>query len=176
MSKRKFTAFSIFRVKGYGIRPHTPQEKFLAAMGEYFCEKMERDDRKKVCFINPHGGYSNLPPHCVIHCSPKLAARHIDGFPENILCEYGNIGNLLRINIHFLGKTDGEMFYAHIGVSRGRRYPLVLVGEAPSDNECFPHIIRTLMIPLRNLEELAESDVAIRNYAREQLTTPACKG
>lgn len=147
----------------------TAQDKFLAAMAEYHLEKMEKDNRKKVCFVTFHEGcFLNLSSHCVLLCSPKMAFTHIKGFPESVLQEYGDLDDELRIRIHFLGKVDGDTFYAHTGFSRRIPSQSVREEEVPENRECFPHVLTTIMVPMKNLLELEGSDTAIRNYAREK--------
>lgn len=145
----------------------TAQEKFLSAMAEYYREKMERDDRKKVCSIIYHEGcFDNLPPHHVLLCSPKLAFTHVKNFPESVLREFGDLDDELRIRIHFLGKVDGDMFHAHVGFSRRDSSFLVREEEVPEDRSCFPHVLMTVTVPVKDLLKLGET--MIRDLAREK--------
>ena len=142
----------------------TVQEKFVSAMVEYYYEKMEQDNRKKVCPINyDKGCFHNLPAHSVLLCSPRLAFNHIKNFPESVLHEYGDLADELRIRIHFLWQNDRDMFYAHIGFSRRISSFLVQEQEAPEDRSCFPHVLTTVAVPVKDFLELEEAE--IRDFA-----------
>lgn len=183
-------------VDTYGKKADTPEqvkESFLAGMATYYYDKMKKeyvesrkgsvalmkkdggknrpvrlkdDAGKPPSFVVFHEGVlANLPTHCVIFCSLKLAMAHIKNFPKNVVNEYGGDDNV-SINIHFLGKEDDGIFYARMEFSRRPdRKPL---SGAPEYRERITHTIATIMVPMRNLMELAGSEKAILHFACEK--------